>query len=492
MDSFEHCKDDKDLEETLVDHSANDATTSETAVLLNGIPRDNETLEATIYKKLHRFVLPLTSIIIVFSYVDRGNLGYVAADVCTELKMSHTDYGVGVALFGVGYITSQIHSNYVLRKLGATLWFALLLLSWGIVAGSFSFVQGQPVFYLLRFLLGVTEGGTFPGVWYYLTIFFPADRLTFPYATTESATVIASPLAAPLAAALLSLDGLFGFAGWRMLFFIEGILSILFAGLLFWLLPSSIDQASFLREHEKDWLKSQHREIEDDTRSLMGEVWEVSKSKEFWIIQVNSIVRGALIMAAFYWTTLLIDDMLNGSDDDDDDDTCASSDSTSVASVLLTAVPFTICAIFAVWFGHATARVKNRPWLAGWIMAFSGLFLYGWVIFRHVCFTCALLSFSFGISCFMSLNALIIGLVGSYYGRETRATAIALFNTVNGVGMIVGPIMLGYIVDQHGYGVAVTILAVITFVSSLALLFVKDPLTMQEMDICDNEVQQNL
>ena len=487
MQIFKVFSDAKRLDVSYDSKNVSGASGSESAVALLGDRLDEETFATSVFRKLHARVLPFTAFIVMLSYLDRGNLGFVAADVCGELGMNHTRYGIGVALFGVGYITSQIPSNYLLRKFGPILWFAFLLVSWGTVAASFSLVQNLTGFYVLRFFLGVAEGGTFPGVWYFLTIFFPPDRLTFPYSTIEASISIASPLAAPIAAGLLSLDGLFGVSGWRLLFLVEGILPILYGGILFWLLPPSIESASFLSAEEKEYLKEKHPEEDcNETRTLWQEISKVSNNKNFWIIVFNAAIRGMLLTAAFYWTTLIIDEMLNGDDEDEeDDDTCASSKSTTIASVSLTAVPFTIAAIFSLWFGHVTTSVKNRSGLAGCIMATSGFFLYGWVIFRHISLVCALISFSFGISFFISLNALIVGLVGSYYDKETKATALALFNTLNGVGMIVGPIFIGFMVDYQGYSGAITCLAISALIGGLTLLTATDPLTTQKLDLTD-------
>ena len=461
------------------------ASTQERIGLLRHVPLDDETLASTVFKKLHWRILPFAALIVVLSYLDRGNLGFVAADVCAELDMNHARYGIGVACFGVGYATSQVPSNYLLRKCGAITWFALLLIVWGVVAASFSFVQTRIAFYLLRFFLGVAEGGTFPGVWYFLTLFFPPDHLTFPYAAIESAMVIAHPLAAPIAAGLLSLDGLFGVPGWRLLFFVEGILPILYGCFLFRLLPPTIELASFLSPEEKEYLEAKHNDDNKETKTLLQEIWKVIENSNFWIIVLNSTIRGVLLATVVYWTTLIIDEMLNG--DANNNDTCSSSESTSIASVALTAIPFTIAAIFSLWFGRVTTNVRNRSRLAGWIMASSGLFLYGWVILRHVSFVCALLSFSFGISCFVSLNALIVGLVGSYYDKEIKATALALLNTFTGAGMIIGPLFVGYIVERKNYGVAVTCLSISALIGGLALLTVTDPLTRQNLNLDDKE-----
>ena len=486
MGSLELSQETKNVNDSSNSVIMDGACTDERIGLVRHVPLDDEALATTVFRKLHWRILPFAALIVVLSYLDRGNLGFVAADVCAELDMNHVRYGIGVACFGIGYTTSQVPSNYLLRKCGAITWFAVLMIAWGVVAASFSFVQTRVAFYLLRFFLGVAEGGTFPGVWYFLTLFFPPDHLTFPYSTIEAAMVIAHPVAAPIAAGLLSLDGLFGVSGWRLLFFVEGILPIIYGCLLYWLLPPSIESASFLLAEEKEYLKAKHKDDNKETKTLLQEIWTVTENRNFWIIILNSTIRGALLATVVYWTTLIIDEMLNG--DAGDSDSCSSSESTSVASVALTAVPFTIAAVFSLCFGRLTTNVRNRSRLAGRIMASSGLFLYGWVILRHASFVCALLSFSLGISCFVSLNALIVGLVGSYYDKDTKATALAFLNTFTGAGMIIGPIFVGYIVEHNGYGMAVTCLSISALIGGLALLTVTDPLTGQGLNL-DNKAE---
>ena len=455
--------------------------TSEQTDLLRGSFRPTELIQTTTLQKLNWRVLPFTSLIVMLSYMDRGNLGFVAADVCNELKINHAGYGIGVGLFGFGYVLSQVPSNYLIRICGPTLWFAILMVVWGAVASTFSIVQNRLEFYLLRFALGFAEGGTFPGVWYYLTTFYPPMHLTYPYATIEASISISTPLAASIAAGLISLYGFLGFEGWRLLFFVEGLVPIIFGGILYWLLPSSPDQASYLKKEEKEWIRSQQEEDGTSERHILREMAIVLSHRDFWIINVSGLLRGVLLTAAFYWTTLLIAHMLHEGDDEDSD-TCAPTDSTSIASVALTAVPFTTCTVLSLFFGYAAAGVRNRPVLAGSIIGVSGVFLVGWVIFRNISFALALISLSLGISCFLVPNAVLVGMVGSYFDKEARATSLALFNSIAGIGMSVGPIVIGYLVDWHGYGIVVTLLGALAILSGGLLFLVRDPLLSQKMN----------
>ena len=446
-------------------------------------------LVAETLKTLNWRILPFAALIVMLSYIDRGNLGFVAADICTELNMNHTRYGLGVGLFGVGYITSQVPSNFLLRKCGATLWFALLLVLWGVVAALFSVVQNRYEFYALRFLLGIAEGGTFPGVWYFLSLFYPASHLTFPYSFIAAAISISSPLAAPLATGLLSLDGLFGFEGWRLLFFVEGAIPIVYGALLYWILPAGPEKAHCLTQQQKRWIVEQEAHEPTLDRDLASEIGTVLKTRPFWILTVAGLIRGMLLTAAFYWTTLIIDDMMH-EESDDDSDSCATSSSTDLSSVALTAIPFSICAIVTLLLGHFASGIQNRSKVAASILGSSGVFFVGWVLLNRVSFVLALLLLSFAISSFVSPAALIIALLGSFFDRETRATAVAMLNTMEGFGQIVGPICIGYVVDSAGYAPVVLILAAAAVVAAAALYRIEDPL-MTAKHVDEDEIDDD-
>ena len=454
-------------------HEASPST--QATPLLIPTSRDAEAIQQTTLNKLDRRVLPYCLLISVISYIDRGNLGFVAADVCAELNMNHARYGIGVGCFGVGYALSQVPSNYFLRYWGARIWFALLLLSWGLVAGSFSLVQNRYEFYVLRLLLGVVEGGTYPGSWYYLSNFYPEQHLMFPFSAIESSVAVSGPLAAPLAAGLVSLDGLFGIDGWRLLFFVEGIIPIIYALVIYWTLPSTPEEASFLKQDERDWIASQERQGTEE-RHLLRELKTVLRSVDLWGGILSGMLRGVLYIAAFYWTTLIIDDMLNGDDDDDDDDSCAASNSTDVAAVVLSAVPLGLSAILTLVFGRVASRIGDRSKACIWFTLSSAVFLAGWVIFRNVSFVVALLCIGLAIAGFIISDGLCIAVLSTCFDQETRATGVAAYNAISAVGMAFGPIVLGIVVDNHGYVAGVGLLTGVAVMSAAFMIVVKDPL----------------
>eukprot|EP00210_Caulerpa_lentillifera_P003336 g3183.t1 len=256
-------------------------------------PEDTSLSPQLVIGKLNRRILGFCVGIVLLSYMDRSNLGLAANDVCKDLKLNHKQYGTGVSLFYIGYATTPVLSNILLKHFGAPSWLATILFVWGIVAGTFAFMNKPWQFYVLRLLLGLAEGGTYPGIWYYATMFYPDRYLIQPFSLTIVATYLSFPVSAPIAAGLLQLDGVFNVDGWRHLFFIEGLIPVLYSLVVYVVLPRSIENASFLNSSEKAWLISQKgskQEQKNNEVSFWQEFKVILRTKVYWIWSLaNSI-----------------------------------------------------------------------------------------------------------------------------------------------------------------------------------------------------------
>jgi MFS transporter, ACS family, tartrate transporter len=212
---------------------------------------DGSTAEArawrTLLTKLSWRLLPLVGIGYCLAYVDRVNISFAALQMNADLKFSATAYGTGAGLFFLSYAAFEIPSNLLMVRVGARRWLARIMITWGVIAAGMMFVRTPVQFYVLRFLLGVAEAGFFPGVIYYLSLWFPG-----PYrARAISRFYVAAPLASvfmgSLAGSLLGMKGVFGLAGWQWLFLIEGLPAVAM-GLIFLLVlpdrPGAVDWLS--------------------------------------------------------------------------------------------------------------------------------------------------------------------------------------------------------------------------------------------------------
>jgi ACS family tartrate transporter-like MFS transporter len=193
-------------------------------------------------------LLPFLGLCYLLNYVDRVNVGFAALRMNPDLGLSAAAYGLGAGLFFVGYFFFEVPSNVILHRVGARLWIARIMVTWGIVASATAFVTNELGFYAVRFLLGVAEAGFFPGIILYLTYWFPRAQRAKVVALFFLAVPLSTVLGAPISTLLIQNgDGLLGFAqGWRFMFFVEGVPAVLVGLLVLVLLPDRPTRARWL------------------------------------------------------------------------------------------------------------------------------------------------------------------------------------------------------------------------------------------------------
>lgn len=192
------------------------------------ITKADDVDEATTYAKVTWRLLPFLFICYVAAYLDRVNVGFAKLQMLSDLKFSETIYGLGAGIFFIGYFIFEIPSNLMLHRFGARKWIARIMISWGAISGLMMLVQTPTTFYILRFFLGVAEAGFFPGIILYLTYWYPAARRSKVTSLFMTGIPMAGVIGGPLSGWILTtFDGRHGLAGWKWLFVLEAIPSIL-------------------------------------------------------------------------------------------------------------------------------------------------------------------------------------------------------------------------------------------------------------------------
>ena len=214
-----------------------------------------QTLERRTISKISWRLLPLIVIIYFVAYIDRTNVSFAALTMNKDLGLSPYVFGLGAGIFFLGYFLFEIPSNVILEKVGARIWIARIMITWGLVSGATALATGPASFLTLRFLLGVAEAGFFPGMILYFTYWFPkACR-----ARVISALFIAVPgsnaVAAVISGAVLEMDGLLGLAGWQWMFIVEAVPAVLLAFAVLVLMTDRPAVASWLDPAEREWLE---------------------------------------------------------------------------------------------------------------------------------------------------------------------------------------------------------------------------------------------
>src|SRR5207237_377219 len=202
--------------------------------------------ESALLSKLTRRLIPFMFLLYIVSYLDRINVGFAALQLNQALNFNPAVFGLGAGIFFIGYFIFEIPSNLIMERVGARIWMARILITWGVISSAMVFVNGVFAFYLLRFLLGIAEAGFFPGMILYLTYWFPADERGRAIARFMTATAIAGVLGGPVSGVLLGMSGIAGLAGWQWLFLVEGIPAIILGFVVFVILPDGPEHARWL------------------------------------------------------------------------------------------------------------------------------------------------------------------------------------------------------------------------------------------------------
>jgi MFS transporter, ACS family, tartrate transporter len=199
-------------------------------------------------------LIPFLFLLYVIAWLDRVNVGFAGLEMNADLGFSSTVFGFGSGIFFLGYCLFEIPSNIILERVGARIWIARIMVTWGLISTGLMFVRTPVAFYLLRFLLGAAEAGFFPGVIYYLSLWYPTAQRARAIAAFMTAVPVTGLIGGPLSGALLELDGIHGLAGWQWLFLVEGLPAVLLGVSVLFYLNDRPETTRWLTPVERDWL----------------------------------------------------------------------------------------------------------------------------------------------------------------------------------------------------------------------------------------------
>ena len=238
--------------------------------------------------KASRRLMPMLVILYVVAFLDRTNVGFAEAALGVDKGITAGAYALGAGIFFIGYALFEIPSNLLLTKFGAKVWLARIAITWGIVSACFAFVQGETSFIILRFLLGVTEAGLFPGVIMFLAAWFPNKVRVKMFAIFYLAQPFSQMMGAPLSGWLINIgDQVPGVQGWQVMFFVEGMLAVVAGIAAYFFLINSPQDAKFLNKDEKNALL-EVMALEDTVKEESGPrgVLAAMKNGKVWYFTV--------------------------------------------------------------------------------------------------------------------------------------------------------------------------------------------------------------
>ncbi len=415
-----------------------------------------------IYRKITLRLIPYMFLLYILAYLDRVNVGYAAVQMKADLHMSDAVYGTGAGLFFIGSALFDIPSNLILAKVGPRKWMARIMITWGIVAASMSFVHSAHTFYLLRFLLGLSEAGFFPGMILYLTYWFPSRERARSVARFMTATAIAGVVGGPIASTLLGFDGVGGLHGWQWLFISEGIPTTLFGISVLFLLKDHPSEAKWLKPEEATWLEEQ---VKKDRESLGSgahhNFTDALKLPALYLLAAVFFADQVCVYVINLWLPLFMKS-IHGA-------TQMSGSAIDRWSTL----PYLVTAIAMMLIGANSDRTGDRRWhvavcLLGSAAGFAA------AVYAHSLVT-VLLAFSLATVGVFSLQGPFWTWLTSMLEGTAAAGGIAIITCLGGFGAFLGQVTVGHLsTSSHSYTSGLFSVAGVAVAGAIATLFLKN------------------
>ena len=387
--------------------------------------------EAATYKKVGWRLIPFLLLCYVVAYLNRVNVGFAKLQMLQDLQFSDTVYGLGAGIFFIGYFLFEVPSNVILHRVGARVWIARIMVTWGVISAGMMFVESVTSFYVMRFLLGVAEAGFFPGIILYLTYWYPAARRARMTALFMSAIALSGVIGGPLSGWIMqSFAGVGGLKGWQWLFVLEGLPSVVVGIATLFYLDDSIDGAKWLTSPEKELLK---RNISLDNASKQHlSITAVFKDGRVWLL---GLIYFSFVMGLYgvsFWLPTIIK---------------ATGVKDALQIGMLTAIPYGSAVVAMIFVSRSADRTGERRWHIA-VPALLGA--VGLV-----------LSVTWGQNTVLAMTALTLATMGilttlplfwslptSFLAGAGAAAGIALINSVGNLAGFVSPFAVGWLKDM--------------------------------------------
>lgn len=320
-----------------------------------------EEIERRTIRKVSLRILPILILGYLIAYIDRSNIGFATLTMGPELGIGSSAFGLAGGLFFIAYVLFEVPSNLAQERVGARLWIARIMVSWGLVGLAMAAVRGPVSFAVARFLLGAAEAGFFPGVILYLSQWFPRAHRSRIVALFMISIPLSNVVGSGLSAMLLSLDGAMGLQGWQWLFLLESLPAIVLGALVPFLLADSPKQVGWLDADERAWL-CQTLESEQSAASQgHGSVWRVMTDRRVWALALIYCGSSATSNVLSVWQPKII----------------SSFGLTLWQTAGLNMIPFAAATAFMIFWGHRSDRKASRigPTAGPLLVTSAALFL---------------------------------------------------------------------------------------------------------------------
>lgn len=390
-------------------------------------------LEQATMRRVAWRLIPFICLLYFIAFIDRVNIGFAALTMNKDLGFSASVFGFGAGVFFFGYFLFEIPSNLILDRVGARLWIARVMITWGLISGAFAFIQGETSFYGLRFLLGAAEAGFFPGIILYLGYWFPIRYRAAVVSLFMAAAPVSVLLGSPLSSALLELEGVLGLHGWQWMFLIEAVPAVILGFVVLIYLTDRPEKAAWLSDDQRAWLVAE-MEAERAGRRAQARHNLLGGLTDLRVLALALVYFGT--SAGLYTLGIWAPQIIKGL-------------GLSTMTVgLLNAVPPTVAVVAMILWARHSDRTGERTWhvVIACLAASLGLMLAAGAA-SVVAVIAALSLVNVGIS---AAKPPLWAMPTLFLSGPAAAVGIATINAVGNLGGFVGPWMIGWIKDRTG------------------------------------------
>src|SRR4249919_2838605 len=391
-------------------------------------------VEKSAMRKIYWRLLPFAVLSYFLAYIDRINVSFAGLTMRDDLSMSAAAFGFALGTFYWGYFIFEVPSNLIMEKVGARLWIARIMITWGVIAALTALSAGSTSFAIIRFLLGVAEAGFFPGMVLYFTYWFPAHHHARIVSGILAGFVVAVAGGAPISTALLSLDGMFNLRGWQIMYIAEGIPTVIAGFVTLFIMIDKPEQAKFLTAEEKAWLTAKlaaERQAKEAVRTFG--LWESMFNSKVLLLALNyfGIVTASLGMLFFIPQIIKSIGVSN-----------------NMTVGWLTMLPYICGGISLVVWGRISDRMKERRWnlLAACIVSTAGLVIAGMTMGSWW----ALAGMSIAAIGFYGSKGPFWAMPPMFLTGTAAAASLAWINSIGNLGGFFGPWYVGVVKDMTG------------------------------------------
>ncbi|MCH1881483.1 MFS transporter [Agrococcus sp. ARC_14] len=381
---------------------------------------------APVIRKVTARLIPILLLMYILAFLDRSNLGFAKDAFQADTGISNAAYALGAGIFFLGYAVFEVPSNMLMQRVGAKVWLARIMISWGIVSALMMFAVNEPMFYLLRVLLGIAEAGFFPGVIWYLTKWIPVEHR----ARVNGLFYFGAPLAfifgGPLSGLLLDLDGLGGMHGWQIMFLVTGVLTVIVGLVCIGYLDNGPRDAKWLTQQQKDLLIAalEREDASKADHSPRGALRALANPAVLYFAVAYLTIQMAVYGITFYLPSTI--GTVVGED-------------VGLMVGLLTAAVWSFAIVGVIIATRIADRTGQRRVVAAVTLGLSAIGILLSVLVEQP--VLVLLALALGAAGFIAVQPVFWTLPTSFLVGGAAASGIALINSIGSLGGFLAPIV---------------------------------------------------